>query len=98
MSNLKELTKEEKHTPVIKILDWNTVKITVPDHPPQSQIHFIDNISLYQWKNKIVSKNFTWQEQAILETKVQSTNDLHATEHCSLHWTWNEKWELIIWT
>lgn len=99
MSNqIKEFTKEEKHTPLIKILSWNIVKITVPDHPPQGQVHYITNITLYQGKNKIASKNFTWQEPAVFEAKVQSTTDLHATEHCNLHWTWNERSEMIIWT
>jgi len=42
-----EYTKEEKHTPVIDVISETRVSVSVPNHPAQSQEHFISNITLF---------------------------------------------------
>ena len=93
---MAELTAQEKHTPVIRIIDNNTVEIIVPDHPAQTEAHYITNISLYSSDFQLLeSKDFTHTDEAIATFTVESTENLQATENCNLHWTWNEKWENI---
>ena len=89
-----ELTKEEKHTPVIEV-SWNSIKITVPSHPPQSPEHYISNITLLRWEEVLISKDLTPEDAPILETQLDDTSDLHATEVCNIHGTWNDLGKMI---
>ena len=95
---MQALTPQEKHTPVIEIY-WNTVKITVPSHPAQSEEHYISNITLFQNWEILVSKDINFDEKAILETEVNIPEnwliDLYATEICNLHWKWDSEWKIL---
>lgn len=94
--SIMEYTKEEKHTPVIWI-NWNTVRVIVPNHPAQSEEHYISNISLFEWKwwELIASKELTHNDEAVLEVEVKSTDNLYATEVCNLHWEWDSEWKIL---
>lgn len=93
---MQPLTPWEKHTPVIEI-NWNTVKVTVPNHPAQSEEHFISNITLFQNDEVLISKDLTHEDEAVLETEIEVWEnwmiDLYATEYCNLHWKWDSEWE-----
>ncbi|MEA3305054.1 MAG: desulfoferrodoxin family protein [Patescibacteria group bacterium] len=88
------ITKEEKHTPVINIVNDTTVEVTVPHHP-MDEDHWIDNITLIQNGELVGSKTLYPGEGASAIFEVTSTENLTATEHCNLHGTWNEKSEFV---
>ena len=91
-----EYTKEEKHIPVITVA-WNTVTVTVPNHPTQSEEHFISNISLFNWKgwDLLIEQMMTHEDAPTLEFEVESTENLYATEVCNLHWKWDSDWAFL---
>lgn len=95
---MQPLTPWEKHTPVIEI-NWNTVKVTVPNHPAQSEEHFISNITLYQNWEVLISKDIKFDEEAVLETEIEIWEkwliDLYATEYCNIHWKWDSEWKVF---
>jgi len=95
---MQPLTPWEKHTPAIEI-NWNTVKVTVPSHPAQSEEHYISNITLFQNWEVLISKNLTQEDEPILETRIKIPEnwelDLFATEYCNLHWRWDSEWKFL---
>ncbi len=95
---MKALTPWEKHTPIIS-LNWNNVKITVENHPAQSEEHFISNITLFQNWEILISKDLKPENEAVLETKIEVWEnglvDLYATEYCNQHWKWDSEWKFL---
>ena len=93
---MSELTKEEKHTPIITVVSNNLVKVTVDNHPAQSQEHYLTNFTLLDSNGqKLATKDFWPEDDAVAEFEVESPEWLQATSHCNLHWVWNDKWEFL---
>ncbi|MCD5382688.1 hypothetical protein LR002_01030 [Candidatus Gracilibacteria bacterium] len=95
---MQALTPGEKHTPVIEITG-NKVKVIVPNHPAQSEEHFISNITLFKDGEILISKDLTFKDEAVLETEIEIPEngelDIYATEYCNLHGKWDSEGKMF---
>lgn len=89
-----EYTKEEKHTPEIEVINETRVSVSVPNHPAQSEEHFISNISLFTGDDLIRSYDLTPNDEAVVEFEVDFIDNLNSKATCNIHGTWDDGGEL----